>query len=192
LPDEAPDFFAFATVYDPDRHAIIGYHRTGVHALSLDTLTWRRIAGRGLKGYSLNAVYDTRHRAVVVFGGTPAANDIVVYQPDTDRHEIMPTPGRRPPAGRNTPMAFHDRLGMTAVIIDRNSKSTDAQTDIGVATAELWLYDLGADRWTRIETATLPFPVGMNFNMTYDPDHAILLLVTDPPGKPVSVFALRL
>jgi hypothetical protein len=59
-------------------------------------------------------------------------------------------------------------------------------------TAETWLYDLGADAWTRIQSATLPFGVGMNFNMDYDPDHDILLLVADPPAKPVSVFALRL
>jgi hypothetical protein len=37
-----------------------------------------------------------------------------------------------------------------------------------------------------------PFGVGMNFNMDYDPTHDILLLVADPLGKPVSVFALRL
>jgi len=59
--------------------------------------------------------------------------------------------------------------------------------------AETWLYDLVGDAWTRVEEATLPFGVGMNYNLEFDPGHRLLLLVAVPSDEPLAaVWALRL
>ncbi len=58
--------------------------------------------------------------------------------------------------------------------------------------AETWLYDFASDAWARVEEATLPFGVGMNYNLEFDPGHRLLLLVANPPDEPLAVWALRL
>ena len=45
---------------------------------------------------------------------------------------------------------------------------------------------------SRVEEATLPFGVGMNYNLEFDSGHLLLLLVAAPPGELVAVWALRL
>ena len=97
----------------------------------------------------------------------------------------MPTPGLRPRGGCNVPLAYHAELGRSVALID-------GQTETGTRMAETWLYDLGRDRWERVATADLPFSVGMNYNLEYDPTHRLLLLVAAPPGEAVAVWALRL
>jgi hypothetical protein len=103
---------------------------------------------------------------------------------------MMPTPGKRPPKDQHNPMAFHPGAGRTVVLVDHvlerdGRRVTKAQT-------ETWLYDLGEDAWTRVETATLPFACGMNYNLEYDPAHDVLLLVTGGYRRPTAVWALKL
>jgi hypothetical protein len=82
-------------------------------------------------------------------------------------------------------MAFETNIGQTAIVVDR-------QLDKRNIRAETWLYDLGKDCWTRIKTATFPFGCGMNYNMVYDPNHKVLLLVTGgKEGKRTAVWALK-
>ena len=182
-------FFPYATAYDSDRKLIMGYRADGVFELRPRPVGWTKVAEPGLLSYHNNAAYDSAHKALVVFGSAENANDIVTYEPATKRHRKMPTPGLRPPKAQFRPMAFHAALGQTAILFD----SPAAEPSLpGPGTAETWLYDLGKDAWTRIEGARLPFRVGMNYNMVYDPAEALLLLVVGDVKTPTSVWALRL
>ena len=190
-PGRAVHFFPYATAYDSDRRLIIGYRSSGIFELNLHTGRWKRITSRGLLGYHNNAVYDSRRKALVVFGSNENSNDVVVYRPATREHLKMPTAGQRPPRDQHTPMAFHERLGKTVVLVDREQSSKPTR-DLRKMQAETWLYDLGKDVWAQVKSATLPFGCGMNYNVEYDPAHNLLLLVANPPEKPTAVWALRL
>ena len=191
LPGEAVHFFPYATAYDPDRGMVIGYRSDGVYELAGNTPTWTQVAEDGLLGYHNNAAYDSRHRALVVFGSNGDSNDVVIYEPATGGHWVMPTPEPRPPRDQHAPMAYHPDAGMTVVLVDR-PREKGRTDDRSKMQAETWLYDLGQDAWTRVATATLPFGLGMNYNMEYDPGHGLLVLVADAPGGTTSVWALRL
>jgi tetratricopeptide (TPR) repeat protein len=187
----AESFFQNTIAYDSDRSVIVGYKDTGVFELSGSPRAWHRIFDKGLLGPDNNMVYDAKHKAMVVFGGVPLSNDIAIYEPATRRHQIMPTPGPRPPKYRFAPMAFHARLGKIVVLVER--RGSQEQYDRG-GTTETWLYDLGSDSWQQVGTATLDYGIYRNYNLQYDPDHDLLLLVPNPYG-PVSlttVLALRL
>lgn len=179
----AVSMFAFATAYDPDRGIVIGYRSDGMYELGGEPLAWRRVASPGLLGYHNNAVYDSRHHVLIAFGSSGGGNDIVVYEPATQRHQIMPTPGPRPPPDEHVPLAFASRLGQVAAVVDHSLRDH--------AVAETWLYDFAADRWRQLKTATLPFALGMNYNLEYDARHDVLLLVTEQPHGNTSVWALR-
>ncbi len=45
---------------------------------------------------------------------------------------------------------------------------------------------------TQAKDATLPFACGMNYNMEFDPNHRVILLVTGGDGTSTRVWALRL
>ena len=168
----------------------MGYRRDGVYELSLVTGRWQKVVEGGLLSWGNNAVYDSRNRALVAFGSHERRNDVVVYEPVTLRHRMMPTPGRRPPGAKNVPMAYHPDIGRTVTVVDRAPMY--GTRDRGKMRAETWLYDFASDAWARVEEATLPFGVGMNYNLEFDPGHRLLLLVANPPGEPVAVWALRL
>jgi hypothetical protein len=185
----AVHFFPYATAYDSDRRLIMGYKADGVFELRPRPIGWTHVAGPGLLGYHNAAVYDSTRHALVVFGSHQNANDIVVYEPAEKRHRKMPTPGLRPPKAQFRPMAFHAGLGQTALVFDSPAEQPALP---GPGWAETWLYDLGHDAWTRLEDARLPFRVGMNYNMVYDPTEALLLLVAGDAATPTGVWALRL
>jgi hypothetical protein len=188
LAAEAEHFFPYATAYDPEREVVIGYKATGIFELGGETLTWKKILGPGLFGYHDSAVFDTRQHALVVFGTNTNSNDIVIYEPATRRHQKMPTPGLRPPPSQARPMAFHPGIGRTVVLCDRLPQEG---SPTGKSGAETWLYDLGGDAWTRHD-ATLPFALGMNYDLVFDPAHDLLLLVTGGKARPTAVWALKL
>jgi hypothetical protein len=180
LAGEPVHFFPHSIDYDSTRGVVLGYRDDGVYELSLARQEWRRVATPGLLGWGSNAVYDSRQQALVVFGSHENGNEVVAYWPASGRHRVMPTPGPRPRGGCNVPFAYHAGLGRSVALVD------------GQTGAETWLYDLGRDRWERVETADLPFDVGMDYNLEYDPTHELLLLVAAPPGEPVAVWALRI
>lgn len=183
-------FFPYCTAFDTDRNVVIGHSPSGVFELGGEPRKWTRVVRGGKFGWHTNAAYDAKHKALVVFGTNKNANDIVTYSVETGEYKMMPTPGDRPPKDQHNPMAFHPKLGKTAILVDHvlerdGRKVTKART-------ETWLYDLGVDEWERVETATLPFGCGMNYNMEYDPEHGVLLLVTGSYGDATRVWALRL
>jgi hypothetical protein len=185
LAGEPVHFFPFSTAYDSTRGLILGYRDDGVYELSLASQEWRHVAGPGLLSWGSNAVYDSRQKALVVFGSHERGDQVVAYWPASGRHQVMPTPGLRPPGAGYVPFAYHPGLERSVAVVDRTTPN-------GTTKAETWLYDLGRDRWQRHATAELPFGVGMNFNLEYDPNHHLLLLVAAPPGEAVAVWALRL
>jgi hypothetical protein len=188
LPGPAVHFFPYATAYDPGRRVVIGYKEEGVFELRPQPIGWTKLAGPGLLGYANSAVFDTKHDALVVYGGHTGTDDIVTYEPATRRHRKMPTPGPRPPKASSRPMAFHAGIGQTVMLFDSKSEGDPALP--GPGHAETWLYDLGRDAWTRL-AARLPFRLGMNYNLVYDPRRDLLLLVAGGPAQPTSVWGLR-
>jgi hypothetical protein len=189
LPSPAIHFFPYATAYDPHRRVVMGYKDEGVFELRPQPIGWTKLTGPGLLGYSNSAVFDTRHHALLVFGSHENANDIVIYEAATNRHQKMPTPGLRPPKAQTRPMAYHAGVGQVAMLFDSRTDGDPALPGAGFS--ETWLYDLGRDAWTQ-HPARLPFRVGMNYNMVYDPPDDLLLLVAGGAVLPTSVWGLRL
>jgi len=184
-------FFPYCAAFDTDRNVVIGHSPGGVFELGGEPRRWKRIVRGGKFGWHTNAVYDSTHKAVIVFGSNRNANDVVVYRTETKEYKMMPTPGTRPPKDQHNPMAFHPKLGRVVVLVDRTLDRKGRR--ITKARTETWLYDLGKDAWTSVESATLPFACGMNYNMEYDPGHDVLLLVTGGYGsRATAVWALKL
>lgn len=186
LPGKAVDFFPYCAAFDSDRKVVIGYRGEGIYALSGEPRSWERLTKKTfLGGYHNSCAYDTKHKALVIFGTSNSKNDVEVYFPASGRHQLMPTPGVRPPYDQHVPMAFHAGISQTVVIVDR-------QRDDGKTVAETWLYDLGEDAWMHLPTATLPFGCGMNYNLAYDSHRNQLLLVTGRNSEPTTVWALKI
>ena len=166
----------------------MGYRGDGVHALQTATGRWRTVVNGGLLGWGNNVVFDTANGVLIAYGSHRGADDIVAYDPATGAHRKMPTPGRRPPGRAYVPMAFHAGIGRTAVLID-----LPPGPDRPAGGAETWLYDYARDAWTHLARAGLPFAVGMNYNLAYDPGRGLLVLVATPPDRTLpAVWALKL
>lgn len=186
---EAVNFFPYCSAWDSDRKVVVGYGGPGIWELGGEPRTWKKIEGKSLMGWHDNAVYDSRNKAVVVFGSHENSNDIVIYRPSNGEHKKMPTPGDRPPKDQHNPMCFDPVSGRTVVLVDH---ILDAETR--KAQAETWLYDLATDSWKQMKTATLPFALGMNYCMEYDPRHNVCLLMAQAPAgnsTAITMFALK-
>jgi hypothetical protein len=191
LSGQAEHFFPYATAYDSNRGVIIGYKKSGLFELQLRSGAWHQIERKGLLGWHNNAVYDSRRRALLVFGSNKQSNDVVIYEPKTRRHRRMQTPGQRPPPDQHNPMAFHEGLGQTVVLVDRMPTGVSV-SDRRQMRTETWLYDLDTDAWAQVKSATLPFGCGLNYNLEYDAFHDLLFFVANVPGEATAVWALRL
>lgn len=184
LPGEGVSCFPYCAAYDSDRGIVVAIRPEGVHELAGEPRQWKRVTRHGHFGWHTNCAYDSKNRAVVVFGSNENRNDVAAYYPKTGEYRRMPTPGARPPKDQHNPMEFHPDLGKTVVLVDR-VEGERKQT-------ETWVYDLASDTWAQASDATLPFACGMNYNMEFDPDHRVMLLVTGGDGTPTRVWALRL
>jgi hypothetical protein len=188
LAGDAVHFFPYATAYDAKRGLVLGYRSDGIYALQTTTGKWRKELDGGLLGWANNVAFDTKSGILIAYGSHRQANDVVVYDPASGLHRKMPTTGKRPPGASYVPMAFHRGIGRTVVLIDR---PPDQAAPFGVT--ETWLYDYPSDSWAHLERADLPFAIGMNYNLEYDPGHRLLLLVATPPDEKLpAVWALSL
>jgi len=185
-------FFPHCAAYDPLRKVVIGYRADGIFELGGEgeQRAWAKVspAVQGLTGWHTNCAFDEKQKALVVFGHNENKNDVGAYFTGTKQAKMMPTPGERPPKDQHNPMEYHPGLGKTVVLVDRTKQKDGAAADA----AETWLYDLGADAWTQVKTAGLPFACGMNYNLEYDPTHKVMLLVTGGYGPGTQVWSLRL
>lgn len=188
LAEEAVHFFPYATAYDSRAKAVLGYRGDGIYSLGTAAGQWRRVVEGSLIGWGNSAVFDAKHGVLIVFGSHRRGNDLVAYDPATGVHRRMPTPGLRPPGGAYVPLAFHAAIGRTVALLGRPAGPGAAS-----GTTETWLYDYARDAWARLGEADLPFEIGMNYNLEYDPGHGLLLLVATPPEtKLPAVWALNL
>jgi hypothetical protein len=187
-------FFRFSTTYASDRGTVIGYRDDGVFELGGNIRRWRRISPRGLLGSHSNAVYDSKHKAVVVFGSgydTGNSNNVAVFWMENRRHRLMPTPGVRPRPDAHVPLVYHPKLERTVALVDDDALSLTSRLRNN-SRAQIWLYNLGKDQWTHVKSATMPLGLGMNYNMVYDPGHDLLLVVAVGEQRLTTVWALRL
>ena len=97
----------------------------------------------------------------------------------------MPTPGERPPGADSAPLVYHPGIRRVVALVE----TTNAD---GGGSTETWLYATAEDVWQRVPTANIPFAIGMNYDMVYDPNHELLVLVANYPKEPVAVWVLRL
>lgn len=184
LPGDGVNCFPYCAAFDSERNVAVAVRPEGIHELAGEPREWKRVTKQGFFGWHTNCAYDSKHRAVVVFGSNENRNDIAAYFPKSGEYQLMPTRGERPPKDQHNPMEFHPDLGQTVVLVDH--------IDGDRKQTETWLYDLAKDAWIQVKTATLPFACGMNYNMRFDPVHRIMLLVTGGDGTPTRAWALRL
>lgn len=184
LPGDGVSCFPYCAAFDADRGVVVAVRPEGIHELSGEPRTWKRVTKNGFFGWHTNCAYDAKHKAVVVFGSNENSNEIAAYFPARGEYLKQPTPGLRPPKDQHNPMEFHPDLGRTVVLID-HIEDERKQT-------ETWIYDLGSDSWKQVESATLKFVCGMNYNLEFDPTHRLLWLVTGGDGTATRVWALKL
>lgn len=184
LPGDGVSCFPYCAAFDTDRGTVVAVRPDGIHELSGEPRTWKRITKHGFFGWHTNCVYDAKHKAVVVYGSHENSNDVAAYFPTRGEYLKQPTPGIRPPKDQHNPMEFHPDLGTTVVLVDR--------VEGDLKQTETWLYDLGGDSWRSVDSAVLKFACGMNYNLEFDPTHRLMWLVTGGDGTPTRVWALRL
>lgn len=190
LPCKPVSFFPNSCAYDSKRGVVIGHRPNGVFELRGEPRHWVRVTKKGLGpgwGHD-NCVFDSRRRALVVFGTCRNSNEVGVYRVGGGKFVVMKTPGVRPPKDQHVPMAYAPDVGRTVALVDHTRKKDGAKSD----TTETWLYDLGDDAWTQLKTATLPFACGMNYNLEYDRGRKVLWLVTGGYHSPTVVWTLKL
>lgn len=181
-------FFPFATAFDPLRGRVIGSRPDGIFELDRQARSWRKMAPDGAGGWHNNAAFDSGNDAMVILGDHRNSNDIRLYRPSSLAIERPPTPGVRPPRDQHLPMSYHEGINRVVALVDRRVYPDGRPA----AHTETWLYDTASDRWEELESARLPFTLGMNYNLEQSPQQRLLLLVASEPDEATSVWVLRL
>ena len=181
LPGRAEHFFPHAATFDTRRQRFIGVNGHGFFELGGTPPVWTRIARGEPPGWHTAAAYDSLRDVVVLYGNNKRRDAVWQYKIGDDRGIEMPTAGIRPPGGASVPLVYHPRIQRVVALV------ANPATD----TTETWLYETAEDRWSRVESADLPFNIRKNYQMVYDPRHGLLWLVANQRGDPVTVWALR-
>lgn len=182
---KAVSFFPNGGAFDPNRRAFIGVNAVGFWELPADSTKWRRLGKGSARAWHNSAAYDHDRDVVVSFGTNKRSNAIWQYRRGEKKGRKMPTPGLRPPGAESPPLVYHPGIQRVVALVKRRKKNTPGST-------ETWLYSTRDDAWSRLETATLPFDIGMNYDMVYDPRHDLLVLVANMRHEPTAVWVLRL
>ena len=185
LPGKAVSFFPYATTFDPIRRVVIGVKPDGYWELDGEPLEWKRVAKGAPQAWHVAAAYDWHREIVVAFGTHTREDSVWQYRRGDDNGRRMPTPGLRPPGADSAPLVYHPGARRVVALVEERGLEGQGRTGT-------WLYDTAEDRWSRLETGDLPFQIGMNYHMVYDPGHELLVLVANMPGEPVAVWVMRL
>lgn len=178
-------FFAHATTFDLNRRVVIGVNSGGLWELDVDSSRWVK-RGKGTRtGWANAATLDSDRDVVVSFGNQKRADDVWQFRLGEGVGRQMPTPGLRPPGGSSVPLVYHPVIRQVVALIERKEVG-------GPGSTETWLYSTADDVWQQVETAKIPFAIGMNHDMVYDPNHELLVLVANYPKEPLAVWVLRL
>ena len=185
LPGDGVSFFPYAATFDPKRRAVVGVKSDGYWELSPEAGSWARMAKGAPYAYHNAAAYDSDRDVIVSFGTQDRANDVWQFHRGDEKGRKMPTPGTRPPGADSAPLVYHPGIKRVAALVERRDVEPHGLT-------ETWLYSTAEDTWSRLETAGLPFAIGMNYHMVYDPGHNLFVLVANMPGEPTAVWVLRI
>ena len=178
-------FFPYAATFDRNRRAVIGVKPDGFWELAAGATEWKRLAKGAPYAYHNAAAYDHKRDIVVSFGTHKRANDVWQFQRGQNSGKKMPTPGIRPPGAKSPPLVYYPGIDRVVALVEHRA-------DGALGSTETWLYSTEDDTWSRLKTASLPFATGMNYDMVYDPNHELLVLVANAPGDPVSVWVLKI
>jgi hypothetical protein len=184
---KAKSFFTNGTAFDAESGVVYGVRSQSFWKLDLheNPVGWKRLAKRGAYGWHQSAVYDAAQRVIVALGTNKRSDAVWQYRLADDHVAEMPTPGARPPGMASVPAVYHPKRNRVVVLVNDRNAPQPGRTDT-------WLYSVADDRWERLDGASIPFNIRMNYNMVYDPGHDLLVLVANLSGEPVAVWALRL
>ncbi|RMD63852.1 MAG: hypothetical protein D6826_03880 [Alphaproteobacteria bacterium] len=191
LPGAGVSFFAYAITWVADLCRVVGLRRDGIYARTPGG--WRRLGEGGSLKWGANMVYDTAARRLVALGRRQGRAVVAIIDPASG--QVMHTrPVHEAPwlGGQYVAMAYHPGLARTVALFDRPLAPGLKRRERRRHRAETWTYDARTDAWSRASVAPLPFGLGMNYNLAHVPGTDILLLVADPPGGALTVWALRL
>ncbi len=177
---ESMSFFAYCMAYDTDLNRVVGFRPNGIFEWKNSQSGWEKIGNQGVGEWHTNAVYDSRNRVFILYGGNKMMNNVHVFQSKDQVFRTMPTIGNRPPADQSVPMVFHEKIGKAVAVID------------GVDEANTWLYDYAKDEWQMLEGGQFPYTVGMNYTMEYDSERNLIVFVSSPKNEETAVWVLKL
>lgn len=185
LVEKGRSFFPYGATFDPKRRNVIGVNPSGYWVLEIDKAEWRRLGKGTPRVWHNTAAFDIDRDTVVSFGSNTRSNDVWQYRLGDKQGRVMPTPGMRPPGADSAPLVYHPRIKKVIALVETGSKGETGST-------QTWLYSTDSDSWEQLSSAALPFRVGMNHDMVYDPNHGLLVLVANYPKEPPAVWVMRL
>ena len=157
--------------YDPrlDRVVLFGGNLGGRNAdtwtFDLQRQEWTRMAPAVSPSPRVNAamVYDTGAARLILFGGDDGTMD---YNDETWAYDLATNawtdlnPSSKPPPRRGHALAYDETSGRVVLFGGEVSRQFAYEDDV-------WLYDSGANAWTRRDQATKP-PARANHALVYD------------------------
>jgi hypothetical protein len=185
LVEKGRSLFPYGATFDSKRRDVIGVTSGGYWVLDIDEAEWRQVAKGTPRGWHNTAAFDIDRDVVVTFGLHTRSNDVWQYRLGDKQGRLMPTPGKRPPGADSAPLVYHPRIKKVVALVEKGRKGK-------IGATQTWLYSTDRDTWEQVVSATLPFQIGMNYQMVYDPNHELLVLVANYPKEPTAVWILRL
>ncbi len=181
LQAEAVHFFPYAATFDRKRNRTVGTSPDGFFSLGGQPAAWEKIATSAPDAWHTSSAYDGDTDTIVVYGSHRKSNEVWQLDLTEGKAKRMPTPGQRPPGGESVPMVFHPGIGRIVALVHNPLRNV----------TETWLYETKADRWSRQASAEIPFDIGINYTLVYDPAHSLLWLLANTQGEPLAAWALR-
>jgi len=84
LAGKSRHFFPHCAAMDTDRNVLIGCQGGRISELSGEPRAWKSVKSKSYFGWHDNGVYDSKNKALLVFGTNKNANDILIYKPETN------------------------------------------------------------------------------------------------------------
>jgi hypothetical protein len=79
LPGDGVNCFPHCAAFDTDRKVAVAVKPDGIHELAGEPHVWKKVTKSGFFGWHTNCAYDSKHKAVVVFGSNENRNDVAAY-----------------------------------------------------------------------------------------------------------------
>jgi hypothetical protein len=196
---KSPNFFAAASVYDPERDVIVAYSKHGIWEIGPERDEWKMATNESHHEIHFMMGYDTKQRKIAVFGDYHDTNDVWVYTPGSKaggggRWEKKTPGGDTCPQGQHFPLSFDADNAVFLLVPDNWYYTKDEKGQVTGkkrVSSSTFVYDLNTNRYYKLPHADLG-PLGMNYMMVYDRFHRVFLLVTGDYSVPPTVWALKL